>query len=362
MYKFVHFKEGLRILLSCISAKIKGTKKYTGNAGQICKKITKQCWNGKYFQTSTRNFSQFYTRDFGICAEALIKLGHRKEVINTLDYALDKFRKHRSITTSISPSGKPYDFPYFAADSLPFIIHSIKSAKAEELLKKYESFFLEEIKKYYEKVFDNETGMVNANIYFSSMKDYSKRSSSTYDNCMAAMLSNDLNKMNFFNPFAKFDIKKQIEKKLWNGKYFYDDLNKKKVVYGDVNIFPFWTGVFDSKEMFMSCLKEMQKAGIDRPFPLKYSAKKEKEQRMILLEAIIGDYERDSIWMHLAMCFLDVLRQYDKASFSRYKNQLKKVIEKHKNFLEVFDKNGKPFSSLFYLADEGMLWASKFLR
>ena len=37
------------------------------------------------------------------------------------------------------------------------------------------------------------------------------------------------------------------------------------------------------------------------------------------------------------------------------------VIEKYKNFLEVFNPDGSPFRSWFYYADEGMLWCANYL-
>jgi hypothetical protein len=37
------------------------------------------------------------------------------------------------------------------------------------------------------------------------------------------------------------------------------------------------------------------------------------------------------------------------------------LIKEHKNFLEVFNRKGKPFKNPFYIADESMLWAAKYL-
>jgi hypothetical protein len=79
------------------------------------------------------------------------------------------------------------------------------------------------------------------------------------------------------------------------------------------------------------------------------------------LEFFAGDYERDPIWMHLGLCFLDVVKRYDGKSFSQYLMQYKSLIEKHKNFIEVYDAKGAPFHTKFYHADESMLWVSKYL-
>lgn len=348
-----------------LNTKLHGYKRYDGNAEAICRRIVKDCWNPRkrYFMASTGHFSQFYSRDFGICVETLLRLGYEKEVFQTLEYALARFNKAGKITTAITPSGKPFDFPYIASDSLPFIVHSIKAAEGFYLMRKYEHLFLNEIKRYFEKVFDKETGMVKANRSFSSMKDYSRRNSSTYDNCMAAMLSKDLDDLKFFNPMHDFDIKANIKKNLWNRKFFYDDLNQIDEVYGDANVFPFWTGVFRERKMFESCQKEMKRAGLDKPLPLKYTSKRRvRGQKMIWQEILAGDYEKDTVWTHLGLCYLDVLKRFgQKKELEKQHKQYSRMIESNKNFIEVFDNNGKPFRTLFYQADSGMIWASKLI-
>ncbi|MCX8146906.1 MAG: hypothetical protein N3D84_00360 [Candidatus Woesearchaeota archaeon] len=360
----IQISEGLKIFRRSFFAKRLGVSRYIGTPRQICSEIVEGCWNNRegFYCTSTGHFRQFYTRDFGICAEALIKLGHKDRVIKTLDYVLSKFSKHGKITTSITLRGRPFDFPTYASDSLPFILHSIRIAEADDILKKYKNFIEKETEKYCRVVFDKKTGMVRKERHLSSMKDYSKRNSSTYDNCMVGMLKEDLDYVGLKNPFASYDIKGTITRNLWNGKFFYDDLNKINAVYGDANVFPFWTGLFNERKIFESCLKSIKEAGLDRPFPLKYSNKRIKGQRMIWQEVFVGNYERDAVWMHLGLCYLDVLKKFGK------ENELKKClklyeqnISKYRNFLEVFNNRGRPFKSAFYYADEGMLWAAKCL-
>ncbi len=340
-----------------------GFRQYAGDDEQISKSVIDSCWDSdkKYFRVSSGHFCEFYSRDFGMCAEALVALGEKKKVLQTLDYALSRFKKHGHVTTSISPVGKCFDFPYFAVDSLPFIFHAIRVSGANRILDSYRDFLVKELDYYYEQVFDNNLLIVRKDKYFSSMKDYSRRSSSCYDNCMLSMLNDDLKALNFYNPFSHYDIKKSIINNFWNGNYFYDDISRQKLITGDANIFPFWCGVVDSKVIFDICMKSVNKAGLSKPFPLKYTTSPEKVSRMHILELFAGGYERDSIWMHLGLCFLDVVKKYDKKSFNDFMKQYKGLITKHKNFLEVYDSNGKPFQTHFYFSDESMLWVSKYL-
>lgn len=338
-----------------------GFKRYDGDLEQIIMQIIESCWNGKYFQVSSGHFNEFYCRDFGMCAESLVRLGHKERVIKTLEYALTKFRKHGRMTTSISPKGKCFDFPTYGADSLPFIIHSIRVSDAKDVLSKFSKFINSEIDYYHENVFDAKEFLVKEDRNFSSIKDYAKRSSSCYSNCMLYMLSTDLAALGFKSSLPDDIIKKSIVKKLWSGKYFYDDLSCQNIVTGDANTFPFWCGVTDSVKRFKSCIESMEKAGLTKPFPLKYTTEQGKIHGMHFIDRLSGGYERDSIWMHLGLCFLDVVKQFDRKRFNRYMEQYEKLIMRHMTFLEVYNSKGRPFKSRFYTTDESMLWAAKYL-
>jgi hypothetical protein len=365
MFTLTNFKEGLRIWNSARKLK-KGFKQYSGDANSICKNIVDDCWNKNdaFFQTSTNNFCQFWSRDFGICAEALVKQGHHEKVFATLDYALARFQKHGRITTTITPDGKPYDFPCYAVDSLPFIIHTIRGLPKKPrvmLLNKYKHFLEEEIDFFFQTVYDPETNLVQQK-HFSSMKDYSIRKSSTYDNCVMAMLQRELEELQFHNPLKGLPITQAIQKNLWNGNYFYEDLSKQELITGDANTFPFWTKTFTSKSMFQSCLQSMKNAGLDKPFALKYSPMQEKTTKTLFIEWIAGDYERDNVWMHVGLCYLDVLRQFDKQELTKQLAKYTERIEHHKNFLEVYTNKGEVFKTKLYHTDVGMLWCVKYLE
>ena len=74
-----YFTQGSRIFLSSWKRRI-SSKKYDGNAQEICQKVIQDCWNGRFLQTSTGNFIQFWTRDFGWSTNSILKLGYQKEV------------------------------------------------------------------------------------------------------------------------------------------------------------------------------------------------------------------------------------------------------------------------------------------
>lgn len=372
-----HLQEGFRIFRRSWKQRL-NPKRYAGNAQEICQQIVKDCWNGQFFQASTNqgNFAQFWTRDFGWCTAALLKWGYQQEVRQTLKYALHRFYDAGKVTTAITPPGKPFDFPGLAVDSLPWLIHSLHLAKFP--LYQYKDFLNQQLEKFVQDFVNPHTGLVRTDQHFSSMKDYSKRQSSCYDNCMLAMLKKDLQEMSELqNPLTKFNYPALLKQHFWNGRYFYDDLTKQEYVAGDANVFPFLLGIIkerggedgrdngdgeDSKaeRMLRSAWQEMQKAGLDAPFPLKYTASR-KNIKFIWNEVLVHNYESNTLWTHLGPLFIKVVQQIDKVKAEEYKKHYTEWIEREGNYLEVFSTQGKPFRTPFYSSSSGMLWASNYL-
>lgn len=352
-----YFTQGSRIFFTSWKNRF-FPKKYQGDANEICQRILKDCWNGRFFQTSTDNFRQFWTRDFGWCAQSLVKLGYQKEVQQTIRYALNRFKKYNKITTTITPGGKPFDFPNLAVDSLPWLIHSIRISNFEYY--SHKTFLNNQIKLFFGKVVNNHTGLVKPDKSFSSIKDFASRRSSCYDNSMIALLAKDLQKLKLFNPFKEYNYPELLKRHFWSGKYFYDDLRRKDYISGDANVFPFLFGLYNDKEMLKSTVESMQEAKLDQPFPLKYTFSREKVN-FIWQEIFLRNYESDAIWTHMGPFYIKLLKQVDKKKALALKKKYKEQIERNRNYLEVFTSKGKPYGTPFYYTDRGMLWAANYL-
>jgi len=352
-----YLTEGPRVFFSSLRNRF-FAQKYEGSAEEICQHIVKDCWNGRFFQTSTTNFKQFWPRDFGWCTQSLLKLKYEKEVHQTLRYAINRYRKYKKVTTTITPKGRPYNFPTLAVDSLPWLIHSIKISKFSYYA--YKKFLNRQIKIFFKKVIDPQTGLVKPNEHFSSMKDMSIRKSSCYDNCMVAMLAKDLEKLKLINPFKEFNYPEIIKRHFWNGKYFYDDLSQKEYVAGDANLFPFILGIINDKKMIKLAVKAIQEDKLDQPFPLKYTASRDKV-KFVWQEFFFRNYESNAIWLHMGPLYVKLVQQIDKKKAAEYKEKYKEMIERHQGFLEVFTSTGKPYSSFYYYCDPAMLWAANYL-
>jgi len=338
-----------------------GIRQYPGNATKICKQIVADCWNGTYFQGSAGHFSQFWLRDFAMSAPALAKLGYKKEIKKTLEWALKIYSKNNKITTTIFPGEKPVDVWSYSTESLPYLLRTLRLF-APNLIIKHKTFLSKQIKYYYDFVLNKKTGLVRKDYNFSAMKDAVRRESSCYDNVMLALLAEELKEIkNLPNPFKKYNFKKIIEDNFWTGEYFLDDLSSQKYIASDANVVPFWTGLFSSKKMLKSAIKSIQKSKLDRPFPIKYTSKQIKSKERFIANLFTSNYEGNTIWMQIGPMFIALIKKINKKQARDYINQYKYLIEKHKNYLELFNPNGTVYQTPFYYADEGMIWAAMFL-
>src|SRR3989338_5692177 len=353
--------EGLRMLKRRIYVAVSGTKKYQGSAEEICRQILEKVWNGIYVQVSTGHFCEFYARDFGWIVQRLLALKKRLWVEKTLQYALEKYSQAGRITTTINPKGKPFDFPTYAPDSLNYLLYSLRMANAKDLIEKYRGFLNSEIQRCYDLAYDKEKGIVKRHMHFSSMKDHAVNDSSCYNNVMLVCIQKNAKLLHLNNPF-KTNFKKNIKKHFWTGEYFLDDLSGATHIAGDANLFPFWTGLFTEKSMMKKAFASIERAHLDKPFPLRYTNKGVKSQeKMIFLEAFAGAYERNTLWMHMGPLYIEMLATINKGKARQHFEALTKIIERDKNYLELYWQNTQPFSSPFYYADENMSWCANYL-
>ena len=193
------------------------------------------------------------------------------------------------------------------------------------------------------------------------MKDFSVRKSSCYDNSMVALLAKHLKTLKLVNPFNNFDYPELLKRHFWNGNFFYDDLSKQDYVAGDANLFPFLFGLIKDQEMLESAIKAVQDNQLDTPFPLKYTASRDKIKFILEEKLVMKNYESHAIWTHMGLLFIKLVKQLDKEKAKEYKQAYQEMIEREQGFIEVLTAKGKPFKTWFYYADRGILWACNYL-
>lgn len=332
-------------------------KIYERSAEQVVCRIISRCWNGRYFQASTGHFNCFYMRDFGLSTPALAARGYKDECEKTLKYALQRFRANNRITTTIE-GRKARDYFDLAPDSLAFLLQSLRIINNRELVSEYAQFIESEAARY-ARAIAGPDGLVKPNMYFSSMRDCTRRSSSCYDNVMLAVASRELHRLKLRNPFD-YKYKDLIRDHFFNRSYFKDELGK-DLIGGDANIMPFFMGLYDNQKMLKSCIEAIQEAGLDKPFPLKYSAVRVRRSELLHARLFVPNYQGDTIWSSLGLIYMNLLREIDKEEYMKVRAMYTLLINHHKTLPEIFTQRGGIYSTAFYHSDEGMLWSALFL-
>lgn len=362
-------------LLMCrknIHRKLFGYKKYEGNFETITKKIvlssfvhSKKYPSLSYLQVSSGHYRQFYCRDFGMITEYLLKENYDFIVKETLKYALFVFQKYHRITTTISED-VPVNFFSYGSDSLPFLMRSLRvyyqKTKDDTLILKYQDFLQKMIDEYYAIVYDIKSKLIKENIFLSSAKDHSNRRSGTYENSAMIGLAIELKKINtlldkelFQIPISIEKSTKEMKKHLYDKKgFFYDDLDRKKIKSADANIFPYYWNIFQNKKMITSSLEHIQ--NLAKQLPIQYTLQHDTSKEIFWSRLISPNFEGNTIWMHIGLCYIEVLQKIDDKECSRLLQNYKTFVEKRKNSFEVLSLNKRPYQSFFYTCDESMTW------
>ncbi len=333
--------------------------RHTGNSQKIALAIIRSCFNGTYFQVSSGHFTDFYVRDFGMCVEALINTGYEKEVQQTIDWI---FRCYTNkITPIITSKGKPIEyFHKISSDSVPFLLHILQIAKRHDIIDSKKMFLESEIKRYVTEIVNPKTHLV-INKPINSIKDHYKRTSSCYDTCMVGWSISLAKELGLYHSLSNVNYSQILKKHYWKGSYFVDDLSKDTLISADANIFPYYCGIITDKTYFLKSYKTLKALELEKPFPIQYTAIRQKHKELFLPSVFAPNYEGTTIWIHLGLCFLQVVQKYVPKDAKEYLTQYTRLIQKEKNFLEVFTKNGKPYTSFWYKSDENMLWVSMYV-
>ncbi len=345
--------EAWRIWRLSSRRKRRGWKRYAGLIQEICSSIMEDCWDGTHYCASAGHFHQFYCRDIGIAAEGLDKERLRK----TLDWALAIFERQGKVTVAITPKGVPFDFPVFSPDSLAFLLRSLRIAGDKKLVDSHRAFLEREISKWCARVIA-EDGFVKRDVHFGGMRDHAIRSSSAYDNAMVLLLKREAASLGLRCPPIAL-TQEIFLKEFWTGAHIRDARNN-PALSGDANIVPFWLGVIKDDEKARICVRMLHESGMDRP-PLAYSAPGRKS-RVIWQNIFVGGWEEQARWLQLGLMYAVVAKSVDKTIYEQAKSDILDLIKRDANVLEVYTPGGKPYRSLFYHSDEGMLWGAALAR
>jgi len=340
-----------------------GWKRYPGSVEAICRAVLDDCWRGDFLAGSAGHFRQFWTRDLAMCTPALLRLGQRDRVIRSWQWGLERFEAAGRITTTIFARRFPRDVYAYACDSLPMLLYALEAAGAEHLIQRHRALLSREVERYYKTVFDPELGLARPDGYFSGPRDCMTGRSTVFANTMIALLGRLLDRIDGLpRPMAGHDVAQGMLRHHWNGDSFRDSLDR-TFPSGDANMWPFFFGIFEDREMWRRAFAVLEAGGFTDPMPLRYFQQRLLEAELPVPRLFTPNYQGDPSWTQLGPAYLHLLSEIDRPKMEQHRANMAAMIERDRNYIELYDKGGRPYRgrAFTYHADEGMIWAAMFL-
>jgi hypothetical protein len=359
-----------------------GHPRHAGSAETILRAGLEACWSGRFLTASPGTYRQFWTRDLGFAAPALVRLGdpHRERLLLTLAWAMDVWRRRRShVTTTINPLIRwPVDLFDYGVDSLPLLLASLRAlaedpateARAATLVHEHRGWIAGEIEHFVRRIVDPDTGLVRADRHFSAHRDTFRNGSTLYANTMVALLARtvaetgwgpDLLSKHFAagGGTAPPDWGSLLRRHFWLGDRFRDRLGSDETS-GEANLWPFFSGLIEDREMQALALGTLRREGYATPYPLRFQATHGAGEMLLLYRLYSPDYQTTTAWTSLGSIYVSLLWEIDREAAAIELDRMRRSIERDGTFWEVLDDRGTGWRSRNRLSvsDVSMLWGA----
>jgi len=388
---------GLHVAGVRVRRAIFGHHRFPGSAEEVLRAGLEACWSGRYLTASPGTYQQFWTRDTGFAAPALVRLGDPwpERLLASLAWAIGVWRNRGShITTTINPLFRfPVDIFDYGVDSLPLLLASLRSlttstdtamnARARALAREHSGWIADEVAWFVDQVVDRATGLVRADRTFSAHRDTFKNGSTAYANTMVALLARtvaetgwgpDLLSRHFRTAHrdtprdrapgmprvaGATDWGALLRGHFWTGDRFKDRLGT-DATSGEANVWPFFAGLIDDRSMLATALETLRREGYATPYPLKFEVEHRTANELLVFRLWSPDYQTTTSWRSLGSVYLSLLREVDAVGAAVELDRMRRLIERDGTFWEVLDSRGRPWRSASRLSvsDTSMLWGA----
>ena len=401
---------GLHVAGARIRRAVSGHVRHEGSAEEILRAGLERCWSGEYLTASPGHYRQFWTRDQGFAASALVRLGGPwpERLLSSLRWAIGVWTSRGShVTTTINPLLRaPVDIFDYGIDSLPLLLSSLRAlergggatgAGAATLAREHRAWLAAEVEHFVAQAVDPATGLVRADRHFSAHRDTFRNGSTAYASAMVALLGRtvaetgwgpDLLSRHFhagasagtgasagIAPAASLDWGSLLRRHFWTGDRFRDRLRADApagtvanatgdATSGEANLWPFFAGLIEDRAMQAAALATLRREGYTTPYPLRFQASHANDGLLLLYRLWSADYQTTTSWTSLGSIYLSLLSEVDPAAAAAELDRMRRRIERDGTFWEVLDGRGRPWRSRSGLSvsDVSMLWGAILLE
>ena len=148
----------------------------------------------------------------------------------------------------------------------------------------------------------------------------------------------------------------------WRSNRFVDRPDSDEVT-GDATVVPFFFGVVPDDLGLGPALRAASEAGLTRPLPLRYAARRDPTVEDPVTRLFVPDYQGSAIWTSLGAMHLRLLQRSDPAAARAVVHDYRQLVEREGTVREVYDGGDpslRPYRGRLgiFVADEAMLWAA----
>jgi hypothetical protein len=373
---------GLHVAGVRVRRALLGHHRFEGSAEDILRAGLEACWSGEYLTASPETYRQFWTRDTGFAAPALVRLGGPwpERLLSSLAWAIRVWREHRShVTTTINPLFRwPVDIFDYGVDSLPLLLASLRSLtassdpavaqRARALAREHSGWIADEVAWFVDQVVDPTTGLVRTDRTFSAHRDTFKNGSTAYANTMVALLGRTVAETGWgpdrLSPLfdrapGSAEWGGLLRRHFWTRDRFRDRLGT-DMTSGEANVWPFFAGLIEDRSMEAAALEVLRREGYATPYPLKFEVEHRTANELLVFRLWSPDYQTTTSWTSLGSIYLSLLREIDPVGAAVDLDRMRRLIERDGTFWEVLDARGRPWrsGSRLSVSDTSMLWGA----
>jgi hypothetical protein len=338
---------------------LRGPHRFAGDARAIARACVDASWDGDHFNASGGHFRQFWTRDTGFSAEALVRIGDGPRLHASLAWAMDVWAARGRVTTTIFPGRRPRDVYTLGIDSLPLLLHALRACAASDLVGRHRHWLEREAERYVGAVIDPRTGLVRTDRRFSSHRDTVVTRSNGYANTMLVLLDQVLRETGWWQSPVGDGSTERFVAGFWDGVRVRDRPDR-AATSGDATVFPFWLGVLPAELGLAAALESARAEGLAGPLPLRYVARRDRSLEDPVQTLFVPDYQGTAIWTSLGAIYLQLLDRIDRPAAVAALAGHAAVIERDGTVWEVLDEDLRPYVGRLgiFRADEAMLWSA----
>lgn len=370
----------------------------------------------KLLLTSGDHFSALFVRNLGVFYYPTLdthmssteQQWHDRQMVylQTLSYALGTFDKQSELTTTIVPTGRRtatcVNFYAYPSDTLYGMLYALaalldkESGRAVEygyvsrpldtvpaakvLLNTYKTSLVGHYARYREKVYDEQTGLVDKTVRMSGAKDITKRSSAFFDNVVFWKTSELAMELGLTPRDSKFlrQLKERILETFWleDEGYFLEDLSRegrREKYYSSDWLIVLATGFLSpekpsEQQYFTRSIEYIRRMDIARPFAIKYQHETRAHRQFAAVRMVVASYGGDSIWSFWGMEYIKTLLALSRSTGESWYLEeadyhiakYEEAMLKYGGFPELYDADGNMLQTALYRSIRQTGWVIGF--